>query len=113
MRYLFRSAVFLSFLTSVVFAQDPLKISPQAYKLELENEWVKVERVHYGPHEKIPAHDHPQRATVFVYLNDGGPIIFKHIGLDYGAITRPPTKARSFRVAHAVKEIHEVENPSD
>jgi hypothetical protein len=76
MRYFFRWAVFLSLFASVVFAQDPLTISPQAYKLELENEWVKVERVHYGPHEKIPAHDHPQRATVFVYLNDGGPIIF-------------------------------------
>src|SRR5882757_11299682 len=113
MKSLFRSAVFLSLLAPAVFAQDPLKLSPQAYKLELENEWVKVERVHYGPHEKIPAHDHTLRAAVYVYLNDGGPVIFRHIGLSYGEITRPATKAGGFRVYQAVKEIHEVENTSD
>jgi hypothetical protein len=94
-------------------AQDPLKIAPQAYKLEFENEWVKVMRVHYGPHEKIPAHDHTERAAAYVYLNDGGPVIFKHIGLDYGPITRPATKAGSFRLYKAVKEVHEVENTSE
>ena len=55
-------------------------------------------RVHYGPHEKIPAHDHTERAAAYVYLNDGGPVIFKHIGLDYGPVTRPATKAGSFRL---------------
>src|SRR4029453_12428732 len=48
-----------------------------------------------------------------VYLNDSGPVIFKHIGLSYGAITRPETKAGSFRLYKAVKEVHEVENPND
>lgn len=113
MRYLSRSVVFLSVMACVVFAQDPLIIAPHAYKLELENEWVKVVRVHYDPHERIPAHAHPQCAAIYVYLNDGGPVIFKHIGLAYGAITRPATKAGSFRVAQAVKEVHEVENTSD
>jgi hypothetical protein len=95
------------------FAQDPLKVAPQAYKLEFENEWAKVVRVHYGPHEKIPAHDHTERAAAYVYLNDGGPVIFKHIGLAYGAVTRPATKAGSFRLYKAIKEVHEVENTSD
>jgi hypothetical protein len=99
--------------TVAAFAQDPLKVAPQAYKLEFENEWVKVMRVHYGPHEKIPAHDHTERAAAYVYLNDGGPVIFKHIGLDYGAVTRPATKAGSYRLYKALKEIHEVENTSD
>lgn len=94
-------------------AQDPQKVAPDAYKLELENDWVKVMRVHYSPREKIPAHDHTHWAAAYVYLNDGGPIIFRHIGLDYGAITRPETKAGSFRLYKAVKEIHEVENPTD
>ena len=40
------------FFTGAAFAQDPLKVAPQAYKLEFENEWVKVMRVHYDPHEK-------------------------------------------------------------
>jgi hypothetical protein len=94
-------------------AQDPLKIATQAYKLEFENEWVKVVRVHYGPREKIPAHDHTEMAAAYVYLNDGGPVIFKHIGLAYGAVTRPATKAGGFRLYKAIKEVHEVENTSD
>ena len=95
------------------FAQDPFKVAPQAYKLDFENEWVKVARVHYAPHEKIPVHDHTKTAAAYVYLNDGGPVIFRHIGLEYGAITRPATKAGSFRLYRAVKEVHEVENTSD
>ena len=94
-------------------AQDPFKVAPQAYKLEFENEWVKVARVHYAPHEKIPVHDHTKAAAAYVYLNDSGPVVFKHIGLDYGAITRPAAKAGSFRLYRAVKEVHEVENTSD
>jgi hypothetical protein len=104
--------IFLLF-TVAASAQDPLKVAPQAYKLEFENEWVKVMRVRYGPHEKIPAHDHTEWAAAYVYLNDGGPVIFKHIGLAYGAVTRPETKAGSFRFYKAIKEVHEVENTSD
>ena len=91
-RTISRPIIFLLF-TITALAQDPLKVAPQAYKLESENEWVKVMRVHYGPHEKIPPHDHTERAAAYVYLNDGGPVIFKHIGLEYGAVTRPATKA--------------------
>jgi hypothetical protein len=94
-------------------AQDPLKAYPDAYKLEFENDWVKVVRVHYGPKEKIGPHAHTPMASAYVYLNDGGPVIFKHIGLEYGAITRPATKAGSFRVYKGLKEIHEVENTSE
>jgi len=113
MKYSFRLTVLFCLLVTIAFAQDPLKVAPQAYKLEFENEWVKVVRVHYGPREKIPAHDHTERAAAYVYLNDGGPVIFKHIGLEYGPITRPATKAGSFRLYKAIKEVHEVENTSD
>jgi hypothetical protein len=73
---------------------------------------VKVTRVHYAPYEKIPAHDHTETGAAYVYLNDSGPVIFRHINLNYGAITRPETKAGSFRLYKAVKEVHEVENPN-
>ncbi|HWO01280.1 MAG TPA: hypothetical protein VNS63_18615 [Blastocatellia bacterium] len=96
-----------------IAAQDPLKALPQAYKLQFENDWVKITRVHYAPHEKLPAHQHTQTASAYVYFNDSGPVVFNHIGLDYGAITRPSTKAGSFRLYRGVKEIHEVENKSD
>jgi hypothetical protein len=94
-------------------AQDPLKILPDSYRLELENEWVRVVHVRYAPHAKLPAHDHPTVPTAYVYLNDSGPILFKHIGLSYGVIGRPATVAGAIRLARAVQEIHEVENPGD
>jgi len=102
----------LTLLSLTGFGQDPTKVAPDAYKLEFENEWVKVTRVHYAPHVKIPAHDHTETGAAYIYLNDSGKVIFKHIGLSYGAITRPETKAGSVRLYKAVKEVHEVENPN-
>ena len=103
----------LCLFTAQGFAQDPLKTLPQNYKLQFENDWVKVTRVHYGPHEKLPAHGHTQTGSAYVYLNDSGPVVFKHIGLEYGAVTRPATKAGSFRLYRGLTEIHEVENLSE
>jgi hypothetical protein len=104
-------AIFLLAVTSE--AQDPFKIAPQAYKLQFENEYVKVTRVRYAPNEKIPAHEHTLTASAYVYLNDSGPVVFKHIDKDYGAVTRPPTKAGSFRLYRGLQELHEVENKSE
>jgi hypothetical protein len=100
-------------LASGATAQDPLQMLPQSYKLRFENDWVKVTRVHYEPHQKLPRHQHTQTASAYVYLNDSGPVVFNHIDLPYGAVTRPPTKAGSFRLYRGLKEIHEVENLSD
>lgn len=111
-RLLSLAAIFC-FLIPSALAQDPLKTLPQTYKLEFENAWVKVTRVHYGPREKIPEHDHTLLASAYVYLNDGGPVIFRHVGLPYGAVTRPATKTGSFRLYQGLKETHEVENPND
>jgi hypothetical protein len=109
----FRRLALISLFALPVFAQDPVTVAPQAYKLDFENDWVKVLRAHYPAKETIPEHDHPATAAAYVYLNDCGPVIFKHVGLNYGAITRPAVKARSFRVWYAVKETHEVENSGD
>jgi hypothetical protein len=46
-------------------------------------------------------------------LNDGGPVLFKHIGTSSGAATRPATKAGGFRIFRGIDEIHEVENTSE
>lgn len=113
MHRLSRLIAAIFFLMPSALAQDPLKTLPQAYQLEFENDWVKVTRAHYGPREKIPEHDHTPLASAYVYLNDGGPVIFKHVGLPYGAVTRPATKAGSFRLYQGLKETHEVENPND
>lgn len=113
MNRLFMFIAAVCFSTLAVFAQDPLKTLAKNYKMEFENEWVKVVRVHYGAKEKIPEHDHTETGAAYVYLNDSGPVIFKHIGLSYGAVTRAAVKAGSFRLYKAVKETHEVENPND
>jgi hypothetical protein len=94
-------------------SKDPLKVAPQAYKLEFENEWVRVMRVRYGAREKIAEHYHTERPSAYVYLNDAGPVIFRHVDLPYGDITRAAVKAGSFRVYRGLKEVHAVENPGN
>jgi len=48
---------------------DPIKLDPNHYKVVIDNDQVRVLRVHYGPHEKSVMHEHP--ASVAVYLTDG------------------------------------------
>ncbi len=112
MRHL-STIVLLIGLAMVAFTQDPTKVVPAAYQLAFENEYVRVERVHYAPRVKLPEHDHTAYGTAYVYLNDAGPVKFGHIGLAYGAVTRPAVKAGSFRLYKAVKETHTVESLSD
>ena len=52
-----------------VSAQDPVKVDPKHYKVEFENEQVRVLRISYGPGEKSVMHEHP--ASVAVFLTDG------------------------------------------
>src|SRR5947199_2624388 len=37
---------------------DPVIVDGQHYKVALENEAVRVLRIHFGPHEKSPSHEH-------------------------------------------------------
>lgn len=54
---------------AVATAQDPVKVDAKHYKVELENDKVRVLRINYGPHEKSVMHHHP--ASVAVFLTDG------------------------------------------
>jgi quercetin dioxygenase-like cupin family protein len=68
-RVLFVVAV-LMLVASVVpaMAQDPVKVDSKHYKVEFENDQVRVLRITYGPHEKSVMHEHP--ASVAVFLTD-------------------------------------------
>ena len=68
---------------------DPAAVDPKHYKVELENDHVRVLRIHYGPQEKGETHEHLLNRVV-VYLNDqtGG-------------------KADDVRVAGAAKHVEE------
>jgi hypothetical protein len=94
-------------------AVDAVTHLPEAYSLQFENEWVRVVRVHYAPNVTLPPHTHTKHGTAYVYLNDSGPVIFRHGGTDGGDVTRPPTKAGAFRLFRAVEEFHAVINTSD
>ena len=48
---------------------DPVKVDPKHYKVEFENESVRVLRIKYGPGEKSVMHNHPN--AVAVYLTGG------------------------------------------
>jgi len=54
------------FAGTAVKAQDPAKVDPKHYKVEFENDQVRVLRVHYGPHEKSVMHSHPDSVAVFL-----------------------------------------------
>ena len=38
---------------------DPVSVDSKHYKVEFENERVRVLRIKYGPHEKSSMHSHP------------------------------------------------------
>jgi hypothetical protein len=48
---------------------DPVVVDAKHYKVEFENEQVRVLRVHYGPQEKGAEHEHTL-SRVVLYLND-------------------------------------------
>ncbi|HEX8499914.1 MAG TPA: hypothetical protein VF659_04915 [Pyrinomonadaceae bacterium] len=109
----FARALLQLLLLAPTAPQDPQAVAPRAYKREFENERVRVTRVHYEPREKIPEHDHPDNATVYVYLRDGGPVRFVHTGHDAFTLVRPPVRAGGFRLSRGRQETHSVESLSD
>ena len=74
-------------------ALDPTVVDAKHYKVEFENEHVRVLRIHFEPHEKSPSHEHMLNRVV-LYLND-----------------QPNAKMDDVRVAGAAT--HTEENASD
>jgi len=53
----------------ITTALDTIKVDKQDYKVEFENDQVRVLRVKMAPHRKVPEHEH-QLNRVVVYLTD-------------------------------------------
>ena len=53
-------------LREISMVEDPVKLDPKHYKVEFENEKVRVLRVSYGPNEKSIMHGHPNAVAVFL-----------------------------------------------
>ena len=95
-----------------VSAQDPTKTLPESYTVQLDNDHVRVVRVHYDAGAKLPEHTHPPGTTVYIYLNDSDGVVFRHSGNSTRAVTRPAVRAGGVRVASGGEEHHTAENPA-
>lgn len=59
-------AVLLGLGVTTASAQDPVKLVPADYNVEIEKDWVRVVRSKRGPHAKAPMHEHPAHVVVFL-----------------------------------------------
>ena len=66
MRYALLATLFLVAVTAPALAQDPVKVDPKHYKVEFENDTVRVLRITYGAGEKSVMHEHPDAMAVFL-----------------------------------------------
>src|SRR5438034_4724026 len=97
----------LAILCTTVHAQDPVKTSPQYYKVLLENDQVRVLEYRLKPGEKEPMHSHPAGV---VYVLSGGTLKFSYSDgrTEEKAATTGETIWRD-PVAHAVENIGKTE----
>ena len=109
---IFRLAVAGAVAAMHVSAQDPTQTLPQAYRVQFENDYVRVVRVRYEAGAQLPEHTHPPGTTVYVYLNDSDGVVFRHSGRSNRAVTRPAVVSGSVRVASGQEEHHTAENPA-
>ena len=66
---IFATAVAILFFSTSSFAQDATEVDPDHYKVEFENDQVRVLRITYGAGEKSVMHEHPEGMAIF--LTDG------------------------------------------
>jgi mannose-6-phosphate isomerase-like protein (cupin superfamily) len=100
----------------VTAAQDAAIAAPGNYRVDFSNDRVRVVHVHYGPQERVPLHSHPGLPMLWVYLNDAGPVKFKHVEADGGtfSVTRAPVHTGDLRIgAGHEPETHSVRNMAD
>jgi hypothetical protein len=108
------SVAVIAALSGSILSAQTLSIKlPPNYKTTLDNPDLIVMKVHYGPHEFVPMHDHTAYPTVYVYLNDSGVVEIKHEGPNADTVKRPPTHTGAFRVAPGAVERHSVTNLGD
>jgi quercetin dioxygenase-like cupin family protein len=67
---LLAAAVALSVHVAPGMAQEPVKADAKHYKVEFENDKVRVLRVTYAPKDKSAMHEHPDAVAVFLTDNN-------------------------------------------
>ena len=84
--------------------EDPVKVDPKHYKVEFENDRVRVLRIKYKPGEKSLMHSHPE--SVGVFLTDA------HAKFTYPDGKSEDIKAKAGSVQHMDAFTHLPENTS-
>ncbi len=51
-------------MTTLAASEDAVNVDPKHYKVEFQNDRVRVLRIHYGPNEKSVMHAHPASVAV-------------------------------------------------
>ena len=82
-------------------AQDVVKVNPKEYKVELENDQVRIVRVNRAPHSKVAMHEHPD--YVVVYLTD----VHQKVTAPDGTVTETTRKAGQVVYNKALKHAEE------
>ena len=62
------SLIILAVAAPLTLAQDPVSVDASHYRVLLDNDQVRVLRIHYNPKELSVMHEHP--ASVVVFLSD-------------------------------------------
>ena len=63
---IFTMLFIVTLLSGYSFAQDAAKVDPKHYKVEFENDQVRVLRITYGPGEKSSMHSHTEGMVIFL-----------------------------------------------
>ena len=59
-----------TFVPAPAEPMDAALVDPEHYRVEVDNEYVRVLRVTIGPHEKLKLHRHPDTKAVLIHLTD-------------------------------------------
>ena len=60
------STCLILMFAAAALAQDPAKVDSNHYKVEFENDQVRVLRIKVGPKEKSIMHQHPNAVAIFM-----------------------------------------------
>lgn len=92
-------------LSGKSFAEDPLIVGPDIYKLRFENEKVRVMEITFAPGDSIGMHSHPDHLAYF--LTDGKLVI------SYPDGTAKNMEGKAGDMAWISAETHAAVNPGE
>jgi beta-alanine degradation protein BauB len=97
------TTLFLLLAAGTALAQDVVKVAPESHQVLLENDQVRVLKVHIKVGEKVHMHSHP--ASVVYFLSDGKLKISFPDGKQVVRDVKAGTSAWNDAATHAVENV--------